>query len=228
MLDKTRITSLLSLVLVTCLLTTAPAADKKKKKKSVGPAKKLAKCPAKFQVKFETSKGTFVVEVVREWSPIGADRFYEAVQKGFYNECRFFRVIPGFVVQFGINGDPKVQKLWREANIKDDKKIVKSNLRGFLTYAKSRAPNSRTTQLFINYRDNAGLDNQGFTPFGKVIKGMDKVVDKINAEYKQDPQQFSIQAEGNKYLKENFPRLDYIKKATVVKKKKPKAKKTKK
>jgi cyclophilin family peptidyl-prolyl cis-trans isomerase len=174
--------------------------------------------PETFQVKFETTKGDFVVDVTRAWSPTGADRFHEAVKAGFYDDCRFFRVVPDFMVQFGINGDPEVQTKWRDANIKDDP-VKKSNTRGMVTYAKSGRPNSRTTQLFINFKDNSFLDNQGFAPFGVVSEEGMKVVDKINSEYGEQPDQGSIQSQGNEYLSAKFPRLDYIKNATIVEKK---------
>lgn len=180
--------------------------------------------PEKFQVKLETSKGDIVIEVTRAWSPNGAARFYDAVKAGFYDDCRFFRVIPGFMVQWGINGDPKVQSKWRDAEIKDDVVPAKdrvSNTRGYITFAKSGKPHSRTTQLFINYANNARLDADGFTPFGKVIEGMD-VVDKLNAKYEGTPsdQQPRIQREGNAFLDKAYPGLDSIKKATIVEAKK--------
>ncbi len=180
--------------------------------------------PEKFQVKLETSKGDIVIEVTRAWSPNGAARFYDAVEAGFYDDCRFFRVIPGFMVQWGINGDPKVQSKWRDAEIKDDVLPAKdrvSNTRGYITFAKSGKPHSRTTQLFINYANNARLDADGFTPFGKVIEGMD-VVDKLNAKYEGTPsdQQPRIQREGNAFLDKAYPGLDSIKKATIVEAKK--------
>ncbi len=181
-------------------------------------ASKPEDIPAIFQVKFETSKGEILIEVHRDWSPNGAARFYDTVKAGFYNDCRYFRVIPGFMVQWGINGDPKVQDKWRDANIQDDKptgKNRKSNKRGFITYGKSGRPNSRTTQLFINYGDNSRLDKDGFTPFGEVIEGMD-VVDKINAKHGERPNQGAIQEQGNAYLNKQFPDLDSIKKATIV------------
>lgn len=173
------------------------------------------KAPEKYRVKLETSKGDVVIEVTRAWAPNGADRFHQAVKAGFYDECRFFRVVPNFMVQFGINGDPKVQSKWREATIKDEP-VTQSNKRGYVTYAKSGRPNSRTTQLFINFGDNSFLDNQGFAPFGKVVTGMD-IVDSINAKYREKPNQGQIQDEGNAYLKAEFPDLDFIKKATVLK-----------
>jgi peptidyl-prolyl cis-trans isomerase A (cyclophilin A) len=178
--------------------------------------------PEKFVVKFETSKGDVLIAVDRAWSPNGAARFYDAVKAGFYDECRFFRVVPGFVVQWGINGDPKVQAKWRDAEFKDDVVPANdraSNERGYVTFAKSGKPHSRTTQLFINYGNNSRLDELGFTPFGKVVEGMD-VVDKINAKHRERPDQGAIQQEGNAYLKEEFPDLDFIKKATIVEAKK--------
>ncbi len=190
--------------------------------KQDGPPVDVGDVPATFRVKFETTKGVFVIEAHRDRSPHGAARFYDAVKAGFYDECRFFRVVPGFMVQWGINGTPKVQSKWRDAEIKDDIVPAKeraSNTRGYITFAKSGKPHSRTTQLFINYGDNARLDADGFTPFGKVIEGME-VVDKINAKYRERPNQGAIQEEGNAYLNENFPDLDFIKKATIVEAKK--------
>jgi peptidyl-prolyl cis-trans isomerase A (cyclophilin A) len=174
---------------------------------------KTEAAPDKYKVKFETTCGDFVVEVHREWAPVGADRFHDLVSKGFYDECGFFRVVPGFMVQFGINGEPTTQQKWREATIKDDK-VIKSNTRGFITFATS-GPNSRTSQVFINYGDNSRLDDMGFAPFGEVVEGMD-VVDRINPQYRERPQQGEIQTHGNAYLKEKFPKLDFIKTATIV------------
>ncbi|MBN1606967.1 MAG: peptidylprolyl isomerase [Polyangiaceae bacterium] len=179
------------------------------------PGAATAKAPGKFKVKFTTTKGDFVVEVTRAWAPIGADRFYNLVKLGFYDSVGFFRVVPNFVVQFGIHGDPKVAAVWREARLKDDKKGKQSNDRGTVTYAKG-GPDSRTTQLFINYKDNPRLDDMGFPPFGQVVQGMD-VVDSINKEYEEQPDQQMIQVQGNAYLQNAFPRLDYVKAATVVK-----------
>jgi peptidyl-prolyl cis-trans isomerase A (cyclophilin A) len=170
-------------------------------------------------VKFDTSKGSFVVEVHRDWAPNGADRFYNLVKNGFYNDARFFRVISGFMVQFGINGDPQISKVWRDANIKDDP-VKASNKRGMITFA-TAGPDTRTTQVFINFGDNAGLDDQGFAPFGQVISGMD-AVDALYAEYGEGapqghgPNQGVVQSMGNAYLAKAFPKLDYIKTATIV------------
>ena len=166
------------------------------------------------QVRFETTKGNFVVEVHPDWAPVGAARFRELVAVGFYDECRFFRVIPGFMVQWGMNGDPQVHTPWSENTIQDDP-VIKSNTRGFMTFAKTGMPNSRSTQLFINFGNNSRLDADGFAPFAVVTEGMD-VVDSINAEYGESPRQDIVQRIGNDYLAENFPRLDSITKASIV------------
>jgi peptidyl-prolyl cis-trans isomerase A (cyclophilin A) len=171
--------------------------------------------PDTYQVLFETSKGEFTIEVHREWAPNGADRFFKLIESGYYDECRFFRVVPGFMVQWGINGDPEIQKNWVKATIKDDA-VTKSNTRGFITFATS-GRNSRTSQLFINYGDNSRLDGMGFAPFGQVVDGMD-VVDAINSQYREQPDQGRIQSSGNAYLKKAFPKLDHIKKASIINK----------
>src|SRR4029077_19446479 len=137
------------------------------------PASLNEKAPDVYKVKFDTSKGPFVVEVHRDWAPNGADRFYNLVKNGFFDNDRFFRVVSGFMVQFGINGDPKLSSVWREARIKDDP-VKQSNARGYITFA-TAGPNTRTTQVFINFADNSALDNQGFAPFGKVVSGMNVV-----------------------------------------------------
>lgn len=185
--------------------------------KLLKPAQLNEKAPDKFKVKFDTSKGEFVVEVTRNWAPIGADRFYNLVKNGFYDNCKFFRNIEGFMVQFGINGNPKISAAMRAAPIQDDP-VKQSNLRGYITFAKTSLPNSRTTQLFINYADrNAALDSQGFSPFGKVTKGMN-VVESLYNEYGGKPSDYQteIQNEGNAFLDKNFPKLDFIKTATIM------------
>lgn len=175
--------------------------------------------PELFQVGFETSKGDFVVEVHRDWAPLGADRFHALVTSGFYDEARFFRVLPGFMAQFGINGDPTVMRQWRDRPIADDP-VRQSNTRGMVTFA-TAGPNSRTTQVFINYADNGRLDRSGFAPFGQVVAGMD-VVDRLFAGYGEGaprgrgPDQGRIQAEGNTYLERAFPELDFVKRATII------------
>jgi peptidyl-prolyl cis-trans isomerase A (cyclophilin A) len=179
------------------------------------PAGLKERAPDVYKAKFETSAGAFVIEVHAAWAPNGADRFYNLVKNGFYDGCRFFRVLPGFMVQFGINGDPAIQRNWVNATIADEK-VTQSNTRGFVSFAKSSAPNSRTTQVFINFADNSRLNRDGFAPFGRVVSGME-VIDKINNAYGQKPDQNRIQLEGNAYLTKNFPKLDYIKKATIEK-----------
>jgi len=179
----------------------------------MNPVQLNEKAPEKFQVKFDTSKGEFLVDVTRAWSPNGADRFYNLVKSGFYSECRFFRVVRKFMVQFGISGDPQIAKAWVAASIPDDR-AQQSNTRGRITFA-TAGPNTRTTQLFINFADNSFLDPQGFTPFGEVTTGMN-VVDSIHADYGERPDQTQIRIQGNDYLAKNFPNLDYIKTASLV------------
>jgi peptidyl-prolyl cis-trans isomerase A (cyclophilin A) len=182
------------------------------------PASLNEKAPAVYKVKFDTSKGVFVVEVHRDWAPNGADRFYNLVKNGFYDDARFFRVISGFMVQFGISGDSKVAAVWRDANIKDDP-VTQSNKRGMMTFA-TAGPNTRTTQVFINFNNNVGLDDQGFSPFGQIVSGM-KIVDSLYNGYGEGaprgsgPDQGRVQDEGNAYLNKDFPMLDYVKKATI-------------
>ena len=184
------------------------------------PAALVEQAPATYKVHFDTSKGPFVIQVNRAWAPHGADRFYNLVKHGFFDNVRFFRVISGFMVQFGINGDPRVSARWREASIPDDT-VKQSNKRGMITFA-TAGPNTRTTQVFINFGDNAALDSQGFAPFGQVVSGMN-VVDALNAEYGEGaprgrgPEQGKLQMEGNAYLAKSFARMDYVKKATIVK-----------
>ena len=170
--------------------------------------------PAEYKVRFTTSRGDFLVLVKREWAPLGADRFYNLVKLGFYDSCRYFRVVPDFVVQFGLNGDPRVSAPWRAAPIPDDPAGKQTNARGTITFATS-GPNSRTTQVFLNFKDNPRLDGMGFAPFGRVIAGMDSV-DEINPEYREQPNQGRIEAEGNPYLMKEYPRLDFIVKAAIA------------
>ncbi len=193
----------------------APAAPAAAAPAVPGPDKAKEQAPAKYKAKFTTSKGDFTLEVTRAWAPQGADRFYNLVKIGFFNDARFFRVVPGFVVQWGIHaqGEP-VMSQWRSASIPDDP-VKESNKAGTIVFATS-GPNSRSTQMFINFKDNARLDAMGFAPFGKVIEGMD-VVNKINAEYEQRAAQPSIQREGNAYLNREFPNMDFIKKTEIVK-----------
>lgn len=209
------IVSVMMVLAVAALACAQPAAGLK----TPGALKETA--PAVYKAKFETSAGTFVIEVHRDWAPLGADRFYNLVKNGFYDECRFFRVLSNFMAQFGINGDPAVSAVWRGATIGVDP-VKESNKRGYITYAMGRSPDTRTTQVFINFRDNTGLDPQGFAPFGKVTSGMD-VVDKLYTEYGEGPpsgagpDQGRVQMEGNAYLTKAYPKLDYVKKATIEK-----------
>ncbi len=183
------------------------------------PSKFNEKAPDGFKVKFTTTKGDVIIQISRDLSPNGADRFYNLVKGGFFTEIAFFRVIPGFMGQFGIHGDPAVAAAWKVAKIEDDK-VKGSNIRGAITFAMA-GPNTRTTQFFINLANNPNLDSSGFSPFGKVIEGMD-VINKINGEYGEGapngsgPEQGRVQAEGNAYLQKDFPRLDYIKSASVL------------
>jgi peptidyl-prolyl cis-trans isomerase A (cyclophilin A) len=195
------------------IAATVPAAKKQPPK---------APIPAEYKVKLETTKGDVVIQVHHDWSPVGADHFYELVTKGYYDNNAFFRAIKGFVVQFGMNGDPKITARWNAASIKDDPHPKTPNKRGTVTFAQTSAPNSRTTHIFINVNDNAdALDSMGFTPFGEVISGMENV-ENLYMGYGDAPPQGSgpdqeaLAHGGNAYLQKAFPNLDYIKKATVI------------
>jgi peptidyl-prolyl cis-trans isomerase A (cyclophilin A) len=185
------------------------------------PAALKETAPATFSANFDTSAGPFTITVHRDWAPAGADRFYNLVKNGFFTNVRFFRAIPNFMVQFGIHGDPAIAAQWRNARLPVDK-VVQSNKRGYITYAMGGTPDTRTTQVFINFKDNAGLDKMGFAPFGEVTSGME-TVDKIYTGYGEGapsgkgPEQGRVQAEGNAYLMKDFPKLDYIKSATIGK-----------
>lgn len=219
----------MSVLLCASLLAQAPASKGRATKSGaartathakpslLNPSSWTARAPEVFRAQFTTTKGDFVVEVHRAWSPLGADRFYNLVRSGFFDDASFFRVIPRFVVQFGMNAKPAVSKAWQNANIKDEP-VKESNKRGTLTFAKSSLPNSRTTQIFINLGDNAGLDAQGFSAFGQVVEGMD-VVDKLYSGYgdaPRGPDQGRIAAEGKAYLDKNFPQLDSIKATKIL------------
>ena len=178
-------------------------------------------CPAKYSVKFETSQGDFVIEVDRSWAPRGAVRFYNLVKNGFYTDARIFRVLE-FMAQFGIPGDPAVAQAWRGARIIDDRR-TQTNERGYVSYA-AGGPNTRTTQIFVNLKDNTMLDQANFVPFGRVTSGLN-VLEKVYKGYGdgppngKGPEQNKIYAEGNAYLAKEFPKLDYIKSATLIEKK---------
>ncbi|MCC6316500.1 MAG: peptidylprolyl isomerase [Gemmatimonadaceae bacterium] len=178
------------------------------------------RAPNVFAARFETSKGPFVVEVHRTWAPVGADRFYQLVRSGFFDNTRFFRVVTGFMVQFGVHGDPQVNEAWKDLSIADDS-VTQSNTRGMVTFAMASAPNTRNTQVFINLVDNHNLDGMGFAPFGRVIDGM-PVVDSLYANYGDGPpagfgpDQMRLMDEGNAYLERFFPRLDFIRSVRLV------------
>ncbi len=177
------------------------------------PASLKLKAPPVFKVKFATTAGDFVVEVHRDWAPLGADRFYNLVRYGYFTNAAFFRVIPGFVAQFGLSANPAINKVWDTAKIADDP-VVQSNKRATIVFA-TAGPNTRTRQFFINYADNSRLDGQGFAPFGTVVEGMN-VVDKMYANYGESPRQDQISEQGDAYLKAHFPDLDKITLAQIL------------
>lgn len=200
--------------------TKAPAAAKPKPASAPAvrgslsnPASLKETAPETYKVKVTTSKGDFVLQVNRSWSPLGADRFYNLVRAGFFTDAYFFRIVKGFVTQFGIHSNPAISKAWRAANIPDDP-VRESNKRGTLSFA-TAGPNTRTTQIFINLVDNARLDSMGFSPFAQVVEGMD-VVDKLYDGYGEAPDQGMIQEQGGAYLKKNFPLMDNIKAAVIL------------
>lgn len=177
------------------------------------------RAPAVFRARFETSKGPFTIEVRRAWAPLGADRFYQLVSSGYFDNTRFFRVLPSFMAQFGIHGDPAVNTAWESLAILDDS-VTQSNTRGMVSYA-TGGPNTRSTQVFINTIDNRNLDAMGFAPFAQVVDGM-ATVDSLYSAYGEGapsgfgPDQMRIMAEGNAYLEKNFPKLDFIRTARLV------------
>jgi peptidyl-prolyl cis-trans isomerase A (cyclophilin A) len=187
----------------------------------MNPASLKAKAPDDYKAQFTTTKGDFVVEVHRDWSPNGADRFYNLVKNGFYDGVVFYRVVPNFMVQFGISGNPKIEAAWAHASLRDDP-LKQGNKRGRITYAMTSQPNSRGTQVFINFKDNSFLDGQGFAAFGEVTEGMD-VVDKLYSGYGDmqeqgghGPSVGKFETEGNAYLTKNFSQLDSIKTAKIL------------
>jgi len=225
---------ILNFLIGTALLAQAPAPSKTDLPKQpaarpagaastarlMNPAALNAKAPDLYRVKFATTKGDFVIEVHRDWAPVGADRFYNLVRNGFFTDASFFRVVPNFIVQFGIPASPVVANVWQNANIKDDP-VKQSNKKNNIVFA-TAGPNTRTTQLFINLQDNAMLDRQGFAPFGTVTEGADLVA-QLYSGYGDDssmgghgPVQDRIQKEGKAYLDKGFPKLDSIKTATVL------------
>ncbi len=205
-------------LLATCTKSSSTSASSSAPGASqLSPSRATERAPAVFKAHFTTTKGDFVVEAHRDWAPNGVDRFYNLVKLGYYTNVGIFRVIDGFMMQFGISGDPAVNAEWRTATIPDDPPVV-SNQRGMVTFAKG-GPNSRTTQLFVNFADNSRLDGMGFPAIGQVVEGMD-VVDSIykvgeGAPGGPGPSQGRLQMEGNAYLQREYPKLDYIKSAKI-------------
>ena len=195
------------------IITTAGVATLAQSKLS-DPSAHTETAPELFRARFETSKGPFVIEVHRAWAPIGVDRFYNLVKNGFYDGTRFFRVRPGFMAQFGINGNPQIQSAWQRAFLRDDP-VTQKNVRGFVSFTTEGRPQSRFTQIFINYADNSHLDADGFAPFGQVVDGME-TVEKLFSPSDPQPDQRRVLREGNEYLQAEFPKLDFVKKATIV------------
>ena len=219
MIRGTRTVALMALGMAAAAAIVVGAEQAAARKSLLNPAGLRETAPDVYNVKFDTSIGEFVIRVIRAWAPNGADRFYNLVKNGFYDETRFFRAVPNFMVQFGINGNPAVAKVWQNARIPADK-VTQSNKKGFITFAMGASPDTRTTQVFINFRNNTNLDSAGFAPFGEVVSGIE-VVDKIHTGYGEGaprgagPAQGRVQAEGNAYLMKSFPKLDYIKTATI-------------
>lgn len=177
------------------------------------PSRAPVRDPNVVMIRFETTKGDIDIEVHKDWAPLGAARFQELVESGYYDGARFFRVVPGFVAQFGIAGNPLLTSKWKNANLRDDA-VLQSNKRGTLSFA-TAGPNTRTTQLFINLADNDRLDGMGFSVFAKVVRGMD-AVDSIDSRYGEQPQQPRVEEEGEAYLQANFPYLDKIVRARIL------------
>ena len=220
MMMKKLLTTFFAMMLITGILWGQATAHKTAGEPSLLKPSSLDKqAPTTFKAKFTTTKGDFVIEVRRAWSPLGADRFYNLVKNHFYDGAAFFRVLPGFVAQFGLSANPEISRVWANATFKDDPGS-QSNLEGYLTFA-TAGPNTRTTQIFINLAHNQNLDGMGFSPFGKVIEGMD-VVEKFYTGYGEGapggngPEQSRITNEGKAYLDKSFPLLDSIKTAVIV------------
>ena len=170
--------------------------------------------PDDYRVVLDTTKGDVVLQIYRAWAPLGADRFYNLVRAGFFADVRFFRVVDGFVAQFGMNGDPEVNSAWDVAELPDDPSIGETNSRGRITFAHA-GPNTRTTQLFLSIGNNGFLDSQGFPPFGEIVEGL-SVLDSLYNGYGERPDQGRIGAQGNRYLESEFPMLDYVRRARLL------------
>lgn len=192
---------------------TPPAADGVRNPALLDPSLANERAPDTYSVQLDTTAGPVVIDVTRAWAPNGADRFYNLVKIGALNDVAFFRVLPGFMAQVGLNGDPAVNAAWSDANIQDDP-VTQSNTRGMVTFAKTGMPNSRVQQFFINFADNSRLDSMGFAPFGRV-RDMASV-DRINSESGERPDQGRITSQGNAYLRQAFPNLDYIRSASLA------------
>jgi peptidyl-prolyl cis-trans isomerase A (cyclophilin A) len=177
------------------------------------PSTLTERAPDTYRAIFDTSVGIFVVKVTRAWAPHGADRFYNLVKAGFYDECRFFRVVKDFVAQWGIHGDPAVSAAWERATLPVDRAIV-SNTRGRVTFAQGNLASSRATQVFINFKDNSRLDINSFAPIGEVVTSM-VLVERLYHQYGEGIDQGAILAGGNAWLVQAFPRLSYIKSAKI-------------
>ena len=215
---KTFLISLLACGMALAQTNPAPAPSAAKKAAPaapnlLNPATLKAKAPEVFKVKMTTTKGDVIIQVNRGWAPLGADRFYNLIRGGFYKDAAFFRIVPGFVAQFGIPARPDVGAVWENAKIPDDR-VLQSNKHGTLTFA-TAGPNTRTTQIFINYGNNTPLDAMGFAPFGEVVEGME-LVDKFFSGYGESPRQELITAQGKAYLDRNFPNLDRIVTAIIM------------
>ena len=195
------------------ILAGCSSAPEPKKQAAIPKPPRTSGAPDLYKVKFVTSKGPFTIEVHREWAPLGADHFYELVKAGYYNDARFFRVVPKFVAQFGLAATPAMTKQWDKSI--DDDPVGHTNSRGTVAFA-TAGKNSRDTQVFINLRSNQILDDKGFAAFGQVVEGMETVVDKLYSKYGEAPDQDAITRHGNSYLKSSFPRLDYIKTTTIL------------
>jgi peptidyl-prolyl cis-trans isomerase A (cyclophilin A) len=207
-----RRTALLAAVVAAAILTGSCSRSEPPKKAEEPAAPPKPAADSTYKVRFDTSQGPFVIEVHREWAPLGAARFEELVNDKFFDGARFFRVVPNFIIQFGISGDPKMTKKWNKP-IKDDEPVRTNSYRS-VAFA-TAGPETRTTQVFINLRSNQTLDKQGFAPFGMVTEGME-VVEKLYSGYREAPDQQRIERQGNSYLTGNFPRLDYIKTARIL------------
>jgi len=195
---------------------TAAAPARNYAKELVAAAKSKEKAPETYKVKFDTTRGVFTVSVTRAWAPLGADRFYSLVKHHFYDNAAFFRVVPQFVVQFGISPTPAVSAAWKHTDIKDDP-VTQSNKRGAIVFA-TAGPNTRTTQVFINLKDNDRLDKMGFAPFGVVDGNGMNIVEMMYEGYGDSagPDQDQLEKQGDPYLKKGWPKLDYIKSATLL------------